>query len=269
MNLYRNRCIMANTVRIMAVGDVVSQQGCEKLRKELPKLKKEKEIDIVIVNGENSAVGNGMTAFSCEHIFSSGADVITGGNHTFRRREFYDTLDNSFSIIRPANYGKNAPGAGFTIIDKGFVSVGVVNLMGTALMENLRNPFECMDEVLEELKAQVKIIIVDFHAEATAEKRAMGFYVDGRVSAIFGTHTHVQTADEQVLPKGTGYITDVGMTGPLNSVIGVKPELAIEKMKTNMPVRFENPDGDCELSAVIFEINKQTGLTERVERISL
>lgn len=260
---------MGNTVRILAVGDVVSSQGCEKLRKELPKLKREKEIDIVTVNGENSAVGNGMTAFSCEHIFSSGADVITGGNHSFRRREFYDTLESSFSVIRPVNYGKNAPGKGFTIIDKGFVSVGVVNLLGTALMENLRNPFDCIDEVLQELKKEVKIIIVDFHAEATAEKRAMGFYLDGRVSAVFGTHTHVQTADEQILPKGTGYITDIGMTGPVNSVIGVKPELAIEKMRTNMPVRFENPDGECSLCGAVFEIDKQTGLTKSVERINI
>lgn len=260
---------MGNTVKILAVGDIVSISGCEKLRKELPKLKKEKEIDICIVNGENSAVGNGMTAFSCEHIFSSGADVITGGNHTFRRREFYDTLEGSLSIVRPVNYGKNAPGIGYTVIDKGYVSIGVVNLLGTALMENLKNPFDCIDEVLEELKKEVKIIIVDFHAEATAEKKAMGFYVDGRVSAIFGTHTHIQTADEQILPNGTGYITDVGMTGPKNSVIGVKPELAIEKMKTNLPVRFENPDGECELDGIIFEIDKKTGLAVSLERIQL
>lgn len=260
---------MGNTVKILAVGDVVSMCGCEKLRKELPKLKREKEIDLCIVNGENAAVGNGMTAVSCEHIFSSGADVITGGNHTFRRRDFYDTLENSMSIVRPANYGENAPGVGYTIIDKGSFSVGVVNVLGTALMENLKNPFECVDEIIEKLKNDVKIIVIDFHAEATAEKRAIGFYVDGRASAIFGTHTHVQTADEQILPNGTGYITDVGMTGPKNSVIGVKPELAIEKMKTNLPVRFENPDNECELDAIIFEIDKKTGLTVSVERIQL
>lgn len=260
---------MDNTVKVLAVGDVVSSCGCEKLRKTLPSLKKSKEIDVCIVNGENSAVGNGMTAFSCEHIFSSGADVITGGNHTFRRREFYDTLDNSFSIVRPYNYGGSAPGSGCAVIDKGFFKIGVISLLGTAFMENLRNPFECIDEAVDILKNEAKIIIVDFHAESTAEKRAMGFYVDGRVSAVFGTHTHVQTADEQILSNGTGYITDVGMTGPKYSVIGVKPELAIEKMKTNLPVRFENPDCECELCGVIFEIDKKSGKTLSVERIKL
>ena len=260
---------MDNTVRILAVGDVVSSCGCEKLRKELPSLKKSKNIDLCIVNGENSAVGNGMTAFSCEHISSSDADVITGGNHSFRRREFYDTLENSFSIIRPYNYGDGAPGMGCTVIDKGFFRVGVVNLLGTAFMENLRNPFECIDEVIDKLKDEVKIIVLDFHAEATAEKRAMGFYVDGRVSAVFGTHTHIQTADEQILPAKTAYITDLGMTGPKNSVIGVKPELAIEKMKTNLPVRFENPDGECELCGAVFEIDKKSGKALSVERIKL
>lgn len=260
---------MANTVRVLAVGDVVSSMGCEKLRKELPRLKREKNTDVCIVNGENSAVGNGMTAFSCEHIFSSGADVITGGNHTFRRREFYDTLDSSFSIIRPYNYGENAPGVGFTVIDKGAFSIGVVNILGTALMENMKNPFDCFDEAYEKLKNEVKIIIVDLHAEATAEKRAFGFYVDARASAVFGTHTHVQTADEQILSGGTGYITDIGMTGPKNSVIGVKPELAIEKMRTNLPVRFENPENECQMDCIIFEIDKQTGKTVGVERFSV
>lgn len=253
----------------MAVGDVVSMSGCEKLRSVLPRYKKENNIDIVIANGENSAVGNGITPFSAEHLFASGVDLITGGNHTYRRREFYDVLENSESIIRPANYNDNCPGKGYTIIDKGSVRVGVVNLLGTVFMEPLKNPFECIDEALENLKKEVKIIVVDFHAEATAEKRAMGFYLDGRVSAVFGTHTHVQTADEQILPNGTGYITDLGMTGPVQSVLGVKAELAIEKMKTNMPVRFENPDIDCTVQGVVFEIDKQSGKTVSAERFVL
>lgn len=260
---------MKNTVRVLAVGDVVSMAGCEKLRAQLPQLKKEKNIDACIVNGENAAVGNGMTAFSCDHIFTSGADIITGGNHTFRRKEFYQTLEDSCSIIRPANYSAECPGKSYAIIDKGFVRIGVVNLLGTVYMENVRNPFESIDEVLKELEKEVNIIIVDIHAEATAEKKALGFYLDGRVSAVFGTHTHVQTADEQILPCGTGYITDVGMTGPSISVIGVKPELAIEKMRTNLPVRFENPDGDCLLQGIIFEIDRASGKTVSVERISL
>ncbi len=260
---------MGKTVRVLAVGDVVSAAGCEKLRDTLPLFKKEKNIDICIVNGENAAVGNGMTAFSCEHIFASGADIITGGNHTFRRREFYDTLDSSYSIIRPINYSSDCPGRGYTIVDKGFVRIGVVNVLGTVYMENLKNPFDCMDEAVAALKDEVSIIIVDLHAEATAEKKSLGFYLDGRVSAVFGTHTHVQTADEQILPNGTGYITDVGMTGPSLSVIGVKPELAIEKMRTNMPVRFENSEGNCLLQGIIFEIDRSSGKTVSVERISL
>ncbi len=260
---------MGKTVRVLAVGDVVSAAGCEKLRDTLPLFKKEKNIDICIVNGENAAVGNGMTAFSCEHIFASGADVITGGNHTFRRREFYDMLDSSYSIIRPINYSSDCPGRGYTIVDKGFVRIGVVNVLGTVYMENLKNPFDCMDEAVAALKDEVSIIIVDLHAEATAEKKSLGFYLDGRVSAVFGTHTHVQTADEQILPNGTGYITDVGMTGPSLSVIGVKPELAIEKMRTNMPVRFENSEGNCLLQGIIFEIDRSSGKTVSVERISL
>ena len=210
-----------------------------------------------------------MTAFSCEHIFASGADVITGGNHTFKRREFYETLENSYSIVRPINYSEDCPGRGYTIVDKGFVRIGVVNVLGTVYMENLKNPFDCMDEAIKKLRDEVNIIIVDLHAEATAEKKALGFYLDGRVSAVYGTHTHVQTADEQILPNGTGYITDVGMTGPSLSVIGVKPELAIEKMRTNMPVRFENPNDNAMLQGIIFEIDRSSGKTVSVERISI
>lgn len=260
---------MNKTVRVLAVGDVVSAVGCEKLREALPSLKKEKNIDVCIVNGENAAVGNGMTAFSCEHIFASGADVITGGNHTFKRREFYETLENSYSIVRPINYSEDCPGRGYTIVDKGFVRIGVVNVLGTVYMENLKNPFDCMDEAIKNLRDEVNMIIVDLHAEATAEKKALGFYLDGRVSAVYGTHTHVQTADEQILPNGTGYITDVGMTGPSLSVIGVKPELAIEKMRTNMPVRFENPNDNALLQGIIFEIDRSSGKTVSVERISI
>ncbi len=260
---------MKKTVKILAVGDVVSSYGCEKLRRVLPDLKKENEIDVCIVNGENSAVGNGILASSADSIFASGADVITGGNHTYRRREFYDYLESSPFCLRPENYGEDCPGKGFTVVDKGFVRIGILNLLGTVFMEPLENPFKCADRVLKELKKETEIIIVDFHAEATAEKRAMGFYLDGKVSVLFGTHTHVQTADGQILPNGTGYITDLGMTGPVQSVLGVKPPLAIEKMKTNMPVRFENPDGECSLCGAVFEIDRQSGKCISVKRISV
>lgn len=256
-------------MNILTVGDVVGNNGCEFLRKTLPAFKKLKKIDICIVNGENSAQGNGILPQSANHLLDSGADLITTGNHALRRFEIYDKFDEEdFPMIRPANFYRTAPGKGYYIIDKGFIQIAVINLMGVAYLENNENPFDCIDRVLEEVR-NCRIKILDFHAEATGEKRAMGFYLDGRISAMFGTHTHVQTADEQILPKGTGYITDIGMTGPIQSVLGVTPALAIEKIKTNLPVRFENPDGDCKMEGCIFEIDNKTGKTVSVERVSL
>lgn len=223
----------------------------------LPKLKKEYKADIVIVNGENSAVGNGIHPQSAEFIFSCGADVITLGNHGLRRPEIYDYLDEHEYIIRPANYHPSAPGRGMTIIDKGYAKLAVINLQGTVYLEPIRNPFDAVDELIDSAKNQgATAIIIDFHAEATSEKRAMGFYVDGRASAIFGTHTHVQTSDNQILPGGTGYITDIGMTGPLQSVLGVSKERVIEKMRTGLPVRFKNEDIECTIEGCFFEIDK-------------
>ncbi|MEG1551513.1 MAG: TIGR00282 family metallophosphoesterase, partial [Oscillospiraceae bacterium] len=221
---------MANICKILAIGDVVGEVGCEKVRAVLPNFKIKENIDICIANGENSATGNGLTPYSAEHLFASGVDFITGGNHIFRRHEVYETLDSSLSIIRPANYIDECPGKGYGIIDKGSVRVGVINMLGTVYLEPLRNPFLIIDKIVDELKKEVKIILLDFHAEATGEKRGMGFYLDGKISAMFGTHTHVQTADEQILPLGTGYITDLGMTGPIQSVLGVDAAVVIEKM---------------------------------------
>ena len=248
-------------MKILTIGDVVSSQGCEYLRSVLPGLKKELGADIVIVNGENSAVGNGMLPQSLEHIFASGADVITSGNHSLKRREIYDYLDSNKPVIRPANYHSSAPGRGIEIIDKGYCCVAVINIQGSSYLEPIDNPFNMIDSLIDEAKKQANIIVIDFHAEATAEKRAMGFYVDGKVSAIFGTHTHTQTNDNQVLPNGTGYITDIGMTGPYFSVLGVDPQIAIEKFKTNLPVRFVNNDGPCVLEGCLFEIDSSTGKT--------
>lgn len=260
---------MTDTIRILAVGDVVSPYGCDKLRDCLPNLKEEKEIDLCIVNGENAARGNGLTPGAAEHIFKSGADLITGGNHSYRRREVYELLASCPFLLRPANYGNACPGRGWALLDRGGCRVAVVNLMGTVFMEPLFNPFLCADEVLKELKGETRLIFVDFHAEATSEKRAMGFYLDGRVSTVFGTHTHVQTADAQILPKGTGYITDLGMTGPKQSVLGVAPELAVEKLKTHLPVHFKNPEGECVLQGAIFTVEKSSGRTAAVERVCL
>lgn len=254
---------------LFCIGDVVSAVGVEKLTHTLPRFKKEHHVDVTIVNGENAAVGNGLLPASAEALFAAGADCITGGNHTFRRRELYDYLDESPYCLRPANYKDDAPGKGFCVIDKGFVRVGVVNILGTVFMEPLENPFDCADRTLSALKDEVDFTVVDFHAEATAEKRALGFYLDGRAAAVVGTHTHVQTADEQILPHGTAYITDLGMTGPVQSVLGVTPELAIEKMRTNLPVRFQNPNGACLMQGLLVEIDKKTGKALRVERVSL
>ena len=254
-------------MKILAIGDVVSQQGCDYLREKLFALKNEYGADLVIVNGENSAIGNGILPQSARFILDSGADVITLGNHALKRREIYDFLDENEFIIRPANYHKSAPGKGCVILDKGAYRVAVINLQGTVYLDGIENPFDAAEREVENAKAQgVNVIIIDFHAEASIEKRAMGFFLDGKISALFGTHTHVQTSDEQILPNGTGYITDLGMTGPYYSVLGVTPEKAIEKMRTNLPVRFSNPDGPCVLEGCCFEIDTKTGKTVHIER---
>lgn len=254
-------------MNILAIGDVVGSIGCRFLREHLPQLKKYKGIDLVIANGENSADGNGITPSSSEYLFSSGIDVITAGNHTFRRRECYELFDSEDCLLRPANFPAGTPGKGICIVDMGRVQVGVINLMGVVYMENLDCPFATVDALLK--KELPPITLVDFHAEASGEKGAMGYYLDGRVSAVFGTHTHVQTADECILPNGTGFITDLGMTGPIQSVLGVKPELVIQKQKTKLPVRFDLADGNCHMDCVLFEINEKNGKTISVERIKI
>ncbi len=255
-------------MKIATIGDVVSKQGCEYLRSVLPKIKKEFGCRAVIVNGENSAVGNGVLPQSAQHIFDSGADVITLGNHALRRREIYNYLDENDCILRPANLYRTAPGRGSTVLDLGFCLVGVINLLGRAYLEPCENPFDTAEREISRLQEMgAGVILVDFHAESSGEKRAMGFFLDGRVSAVFGTHTHVQTADEQILPNGTGYMTDLGMTGPYYSVLGVEPAAAIEKMRTGLPARFTNPDGPCVCEGCIFEIDEKTKKTTGVQRI--
>jgi metallophosphoesterase (TIGR00282 family) len=255
-------------MNIFAIGDVVGTQGCEFLRSHLSAIKKLKTIDLCICNGENSAAGNGITPSSAQHLFDSGVDFITTGNHVYRRREIYDYLDERQDIIRPVNMYHTNPGRGYGIVDMGSVRVGIINLMGSVFIEGGENPFTAIDDALKSIE-ECRIKIVDFHAEATGEKRAIGFYLDGRVSAVFGTHTHVLTADEQVLPKGTGYITDIGMTGPKNSVIGINPETTIEWQKTGMPARFDVPDIPCMLCGCMFEIDNNTGKTVSVERLCI
>ena len=257
-------------MKVLAVGDVCAPDGSAYALKMIPLIKREENIDLVILNGENSAAGNGITPDSADMLFAAGADVITGGNHTLRRKEFYNTLDSNPFVLRPHNLKDTDVGSGYCLLDMGKFLVAVINISGQIYLErvNADNPFKCVDLLVERARADgAKYIFVDFHAEATSEKRAMGFYLDGRVSAVFGTHTHVQTADAQVLPKGTGYITDLGMTGVINSVLGVKNNIIINRLKENDMSRFEQASGECMINGCIFDVDEKTGLTKSVERI--
>ncbi len=255
-------------MNVLCIGDVIGSVGCDFLRRHLPNLKRLKKVDAVIVNGENSADSNGITPNSTDRLFEAGADCVTTGNHCFKRRESYDMYDGNLPVIRPANFPDSVPGRGVEIIDLGRVQLRVINLMGNVGMNTtLRCPFDTMDKLLAE--GNYPLTVVDFHAEATGEKRAFAEYLNGRVSAIFGTHTHVQTADEQILSGGTGFISDAGMTGPIDSCLGVKPELAIAFMRTHMPTRLEYGDGPCMLNGILFEIDDRTGKTISVERINI
>lgn len=259
-------------MKVLAVGDVCSCDGCEYALQIIPEIKRKENIDFTIVNGENSAVGNGITPQSADMIFAAGADVITGGNHTLRRKEFYDMLDTNPFVTRPHNLSQAEYGSGYCLFDMGRYTAAVINLSGQIYLErvNADNPFKCVDQLLERAKGDgAKYIFVDFHAEATSEKRAMGFYLDGKVSAVFGTHTHVQTADEQILPCGTGYITDLGMTGVVDSILGVKSDIIINRLKNGDLSRFEQESGSCMLNGCIFEIDENTGLTVSVKRIHI
>ena len=255
-------------MRILCVGDVVGKSGCDHLRRLLPTIKRQYAVDVCVVNGENAAEGNGLTPAAADHLFASGADVITGGNHTFRRPDLADRLDRDPMILRPCNYSPEVPGDGIAVVDRGRYRVTVVSLLGTAFMEPLCNPFDTLDAALAEA-GDPTFCVVDFHAEATAEKKSLAYYADGRGSAIFGTHTHVQTADEQILPGGTGFITDVGMTGPIHSVLGVNPAEPIRKLRLSVPVRFSTAPGPCRLEAALFTLDDQTGKTVAVERLQI
>lgn len=254
-------------MKLLFIGDVIGQIGRNTVRKILPGLKRDEGIDITIANGENSANSNGISRNSAEDLFTSGVDVITTGNHVFRRKDAYEYLDSDIPVIRPANLYPDAPGKGAYLLDMGRFQLYVINLMGRAYMEPCDNPFLCADKLIKE--APSKNIFVDFHAEATAEKICMGQYLDGRVTAVIGTHTHVPTADETILPGKTAYLTDAGMVGPIHSVIGVKSEIAIPKMVSGMPARFEYAEGPCCFHAVLVEFDPLTGKSTQIRRILL
>lgn len=261
---------MVNYMRILAVGDVCGSIGCDYVKKTLPKIKRDKKIDMVIINGENSADGNGILPESAESLFSYGADVITGGNHSLRRKQVFDYLDENGFVLRPQNLTTAESGKGYCLVDFGYTKVAVINLIGAIYLEKLQvsSPFAAADELVKMAKVDgAGIIIVDFHAEATSEKKALGFYLDGSVSALFGTHTHIPTADLQILKNGTGYITDLGMTGPKDSVLGVKSEIIINRLRNGDPAKFELAEGECSLNGCIFEIDVKTGKTVSVEQI--
>ena len=239
-------------MRLLFIGDVVGGLGKRALLALLPELTDRHAADFVVVNGENAAGGLGITQKIAIELFEAGVDAITLGNHTFQHREVYEYLDREPNIVRPANYPMGNPGHGHTIVEKGGVRLGVINLSGTVFLEAARSPFAEVDAILAGLKGKVDHVLVDFHAEATSEKVAMGWYLDGRVTACVGTHTHVPTADHRVLPGGTAYISDVGMTGPRGGVIGVKRELALERFTTQMPIKFETSDEDPWVNAVVI-----------------
>lgn len=253
-------------IKVLFAGDIVGSKGCAFAEKVIRRMKTENKLDIVIVNGENSADGNGITAQSMETLFSF-ADVITTGNHCFRRREFMGYYDEKENLLRPANYPEGVCGHGVTVLDMGRYSFAVVNLMGTAFMEPLNNPYECIDRILHDI--DTPNILLDFHAEATSEKKAMGFYLEGRVSAVIGTHTHVQTADEMILGGHTGYITDAGMCGAELSVLGVKSELAIEKQRFKCPVRFTESDMPPFFCGVTLDIDEKCGKVTKIDRVQI
>lgn len=256
-------------MKILAVGDIVGTAGINELKARLKSIKENENIDFVIVNAENSAEGMGITEKNFKDITSLGVDVITMGNHTWGKKDIFSFIDNP-KILRPANYSSGVPGHGYHIYSCRGKNIAVISLIGRTGMNVLsENPFIVVDRIIEELKGKADIIFVDFHAEATAEKIAMKYYLDGRVTAVFGTHTHVQTADEEITSKGTGYITDLGMTGPKYSVIGMDVEASIKRFVTSLPERYKIAGGKAILNACVFEIDDETCKIENINRIFL
>lgn len=255
-------------MRILAVGDIVGKTGIQKLKEVLPNVIKENNIDFVIVNGENAADGMGITEKMYKDILSLNVNVVTMGNHTWGKKEIFNFIDDK-QIIRPANYSKNNPGKGYNIYECKGKKIGVINLIGRTSMSVLsENPFLVAKQIVSEIKKQVDIIIIDFHAEATAEKIALGYYLDGEITVLFGTHTHVQTADEAILENGTGYITDIGMTGPIKSVIGMDVNASIKRFETSLPEKYKIAEGKGKFNSCLFEIDDETNKVVKIERIN-
>ena len=251
--------------KVLAVGDVVGNPGLDRVRRCLRQLKRKTGADFAVVNGENAAVV-GLLPHQAEDILDAGADVITMGNHTWGKREIVDYMEDCPRILRPANYAPQVPGRGWRVFDTKAGPVAVIDLIGRCNMDyGPDNPFLLVEKILKEINT--KIILVEMHAEATSEKLAMGYMLDGRVSAVWGTHTHVPTADTRVLPKGTGYVTDLGMTGPRDSILGIRPELSIAKFRGDLTERYRWAEGPTKMEAVLFTIDSATGLCRKAERV--
>jgi len=256
-------------MRVLMVGDVVGKPGRMLLQEQIPLLKSQYKADFIIVNGENSAAGIGITPDIAQSMLRSPIDVVTLGNHAWGKRDIYPFLDEEARLLRPANYPPGAPGQGYGVFPCAAGSVGVVALQGRVFMEPVDDPFRAIDSILEELVRKTKVVFIDFHAEATSEKMAFGWYVDGRASAVVGTHTHIQTADERILPGGTAYLTDVGMTGPVDSVIGMRCDIVLPKFTSGLPARFEVADGEAQLCGVLVDIDVATGRATSIQRIQV
>lgn len=255
-------------MKILFIGDVVGRPGREYLSKNLRKIKSAYKTDLCIANGENSAHGNGATLKTITELYDAGVDVVTGGNHTFKR-DMTDVFDEAPYAVRPGNLPASLPGEGYYIFDSGSVLCGIINVLGRIYMEPSDSPFAYVDKTIKFLKDKCDVIFIDFHAEATSEKAAMGYFADGRVAAVAGTHTHVQTADEKILPKGTAFISDAGMTGPKNSILGVKPEIIVSRFTDCTGKRFEFADGPVQFNAVLIDADEKTGLARSIERICI
>jgi len=255
-------------MNILFIGDIVGSPGREAIKSLLPELKKEYRLDFIIANGENAAGGSGITSKVAEELFDSGIEALTSGDHIWKKREIFEIINQEERILRPLNFPGGAPGRGFGVFKtKEGLKVGVVNVNGRVFMEALDCPFKTTLAAQETLVKETKIIIVDIHAEATSEKVALGWYLDGKVSAVLGTHTHIQTADERILPEGSAYITDVGMTGPCDSVIGRKIEDVLERFITAIPTRFEVASENIQLQGVVLDIDEDTGKAKSIVRI--
>jgi len=259
---------MEFSMKILFIGDIVGRPGRDAIRVLLPGLKDKHSLDLAIANAENAAGGSGVTPAIADELFGYGLDALTSGDHIWKKKEVLELFDRKLPVLRPANYPAGSPGSGHCIVKTSkAASVGIINLEGRVFMSNLDCPFKRAKELIEELKKKTKVIIVDIHAEATSEKVALGWFLDGLVTAVVGTHTHIQTADEKILPRGTAYITDVGMCGPYHSVIGRKIEQILVRFLTQMPTRFEMASEDVQLHGVILDIDEKTGKAKGIERI--